>query len=175
MNLTENEFRDYLFENHQDSISSLVCGRREPIEWKGDNFPPISVLLQQIVEKKINEIIDGLESLVLSARELRLEKSGVSTTRIDLLGNSECIGLAIIELKKSKQTERQAFTELLAYANHFCSIFPGLTEHAINSILIAPMETRTVRDAFVQEVLGNNKSAAALIPSDENGKIKLTV
>lgn len=175
MNLTENEFRDYLFENHQDSISSLVCGRREPIEWKGDNFPPISVLLQKIVETKINEIIDGLESLVLSARELRLEKSGDSTTRIDLLGNSECIGLAIIELKKSKQTERQAFTELLAYANHFCSIFPGLTEHAINSILIAPMETRTVRDAFVQEVLGNNKSAAALIPSGEKGKIKLTV
>ncbi len=175
MNLTENEFRDYLFENHQDSISSLVCGRREPIEWKGNNFPPISVLLQQIVETKINEIIDGLESLVLSARELRLEKSGDSTTRIDLFGNSERIGLAIIELKKSKQTERQAFTELLAYANHFCSIFPGLTEHAINTILIAPMETRTVRDAFVQEVLGNNKSSAALIPSEENGKIKLTI
>ena len=175
MNLTENEFRDYLFENHQDSISCLICGRREPVEWKNNGFPPISVLLQQIVETKINEIIDGLESLVLSARELRLEKSGDSTTRIDLLGNSECIGLAIIELKKSKQTERQAFTELLAYANHFCSIFPGLTEHAINTILIAPMETRTVRDAFVQEVLGNNKSAAALIPSDVNGKIKLTV
>ena len=175
MQLTENELRDYLFENHQDSISDLVCGRREPVEWKGDNFPPISVLLQQIVETKINDIIDGLESLVLSARELRLEKSGDNTTRIDLLGNSECIGLAIIELKKSKQTERQAFTELLAYANHFCSIFPGLTEHSINTILIAPMETRTVRDAFVQEVLGNSKSSAALIPSEENGKIKLTV
>ena len=142
---------------------------------KAITFPPISVLLQQIVEANINEIIDGLESLVLSARELRLEKSGDSTTRIDLLGNSERIGLAIIELKKSNQIERQAFTELSAYGNHFCSIFPGLTEHAINTILIAPMETRTVRDAFVQEVLGNNKSSAALIPSEDNGKIKLTV
>ena len=60
MNLTENEFRDYLFENHQDSISNLVYGRREPVEWKGNKFPPISVLLRQIVETKINEIIDGL-------------------------------------------------------------------------------------------------------------------
>lgn len=175
MELSENEFRDYLFEKHNDSISELIHGKRDPVEWKGEGFPPISILLQQIVERNINEIIDGLESLILSARELRLEKVGDTTTRIDLLGNSECIGLAIIELKKSKQTERQAFTELLAYANHFCSIFPGLTEHAINTILIAPMETRTVRDAFVQEVLGNNKSSAALIPSDENGKIKLTV
>lgn len=175
MKLSENEFRDFLFENHRDSISNLIHGQRKPIEWKEGGFPPIRVLLQQIVETKINEIIDGLESLTLSARELRLEKSNDSTTRIDLLGNSEYIGLAIIELKKSKQTERQAFTELLAYANHFCSIFPALTEHAINAILISPMETRTVRDAFVQEILGNNKSVAAFIPSDENGRIKLTV
>lgn len=175
MQLSENEFRDYLFDNHKDSISDLIYGKRDPVEWNGDNFPPISILLQQIVETKINEIVDGLEALILSARELRLEKAGDSTTRIDLFGNSECIGLTIIELKKSKQTERQAFTELLAYANHFCSIFPGLTEHAINSILIAPMETRTVRDAFVQEVLGNNKSSAALIPTEENGIIKLKV
>lgn len=175
MQLKENELRDYLFEKHTDSVSNLIHGKRQPVEWKDGGFPPISILLQQIVERKINSIIDGLDSLILSAKELRLEKSGDATTRIDLLGNSECIGLTIIELKKSKQTERQAFTELLAYANHFCSIFPGLTEHAINTILIAPMETRTVRDAFVQEVLGNNKSSAAFIPSEENGVIKLTV
>lgn len=175
MQISENDFRDYLFERHSDSISSLIHGKREPVEWSGDGFPPISLLLQQMVERRINEIIDGLESMILIARELRLEKSGDTTTRIDLLGNSECIGLSIIELKKSKQTERQAFTELLAYVNHFCSTFPGLTEQAINTILIAPMETRTVRDAFVQEVLGNNKFSAALIPSDENGNIKLTV
>ncbi len=175
MRLSENEFRDYLFENHKESLSDLIFGRREPVEWNGEGFPPIRILLQQIVERKINYIIDGLESLVISARELRLEKAGDSTTRIDLFGNSECIGLSIIELKKSKQTERQAYTELLAYANHFCSIYPGLTETAINSILIAPMETRTVRDAFVQEILSNNKSSAALIPSEADGDIKLTV
>lgn len=175
MQITENEFRDFLFEKHQDSISDLVYGKRAPIEWEGDGFPPIRVLLQRVVETKINEIIDGLGELVLSAKEIKLKKSGDSTTRIDLLGNSECIGLAIIELKKSKQTERQAFTELLAYANHFCSIFPGLTESAINTILIAPMKTRTVRDAFVQEVLGNNKPSVALIPTEENGEIRLKV
>ncbi len=176
MKLSENEFRDYLFKNHKHTISELIHGKRQPVEWNNEDFPPISILLQQIVEKKINELVEGLDSLYLSAKELRLEKAGDSTTRIDLLGNSESIGLTIIELKKSKQTERQAFTELLAYANHFCSLFPGLNESAINTILIAPMETRIVRDAFVQEILGNNKSSVALIPIEEkDGSIKLNI
>ncbi|MBD2554625.1 hypothetical protein H6G51_15165 [Limnothrix sp. FACHB-708] len=176
MKLSENQLRDLIYEKHKESLFKIIKGRRDPIVWNGDGFPPISILLQQIVEEKINRIIDGLESLILSAKELRLEKQGNSTTRIDLFGNSECIGLTIIELKKSKQTERQAFTELLAYANHFYSIFPGLAEQGVNTILIAPMETRTVRDAFVQEVLWNNHSSAAFIPSEQdNGEIILTV
>ena len=119
MQLSEDDFRDYLFKNHKESLFDLIHGRRDPIEWNGEGFPPIRILLQQVVEKKINEIVDGLETLIISAKELRLEKAGDSTTRIDLFGNSECIGLTIIELKKSKQTERQTYTELLAYANHF--------------------------------------------------------
>jgi hypothetical protein len=175
MNFTENEFRDYLFENYRNSISDLIIGRRDPVSWTGDDFPPLSFLLQQISEQKINKIIDGLASLTIAAKELRLERGSDTTTRIDLFGDSEANGLTIIELKKSKQTERQAYTELLAYANHFCCIFPGLSEVAINSILIAPMESRTVRDAFLQELLINNKSTAALIPKQENDIITLTV
>lgn len=175
MDFSENEFRDYLFDNHKESIHELIVGRKDAVVWQGDGFPPISFLLQQIAEKKINSILDDLESLILTARELRLVKKNDSTTRIDLFGNSERGGLTIIELKKSKQTERQAYTELLAYANHFCSVFPGLREGAINSILIAPMETRTVKDAFTQELLNNNKSCAALTPKQENGKVSLEV
>lgn len=175
MQFTENEFRDYLFNNYKENISDLIVGRRDFVAWKGNGFPPFRFLLQQIAERRINKLLDSLKSLVITARELRLEKVGDSTTRLDLFGNSECNGITIIELKESKQTERQAFTELLAYANHFCSIFPGLKESSITSVLIAPMETRTVRDAFVQELVANNKSAVALTPKYDNGKITLTV
>jgi hypothetical protein len=175
MQFTENEFRDYLFNNHKENISDLIVGRRNPINWKSTEFPPLRFLLQKLAEQRINKLLDGLESLIITARELQLEKLGDSTTRLDLFGSSETNGITIIELKKSKQTERQAFTELLAYANHFCSIFPGLKESSITSVLIAPMETRTVRDAFVQELVANNKSLVALIPKDDNGKITLSV
>ena len=33
----------------------LIYGKREPVEWLGHGFPPISILLQQINETKINE------------------------------------------------------------------------------------------------------------------------
>lgn len=175
MNFSENEFRDYLFANYKENLSSLIIGRKDSIKWTEAEFPPIHFLLQEIAEKKINDILNNLECLILSAKELRLEKGGDSTTRIDLFGNAEGTGLYIIELKKSKQTERQAFTELLAYANHFCSIFPGLKESSLTSILVAPMETRTVRDAYVQELVTNNKNVLALIPEEKNGVIKLKV
>ncbi len=175
MKFSENEFRDFLFCYHKENLSSIIIGKREPVAWEEDGFPPIHFLMQHMAEKRINEILDSLECLILTAKELRLEKGNDSTTRIDLFGNSEIAGLTIIELKKSRQTERQSFTELLAYSNHFCSIFSGLNENSITSILIAPMETRIVRDSYVQELLINKKKTLALIPKEEDGKIILEV
>lgn len=175
MDISENEFRDFLFNNHRENFSTIITGRREPVDWPSEDFPPLHILLQQRSEKKINEALDNLEDMVLGARELRLTRDSDSTTRIDLVGNSESTGLTIIELKKSKQTERQAFSELLAYSNHFCTIFPGLKESSLTSILVAPMETRTTRDAYTQELVSNNKCILALIPKYENGKAELSV
>ncbi|MDF3239312.1 hypothetical protein [Pseudomonas veronii] len=175
MDISENEFRDFLFNNHRENFSTIIVGRREPIDWPDENFPPLHILLQQRSERKINEALDNLEGMVLGASELRLTRESDSTTRIDLVGNSESSGLTIIELKKSKQTERQAFSELLAYSNHFCTVFPGLKESSLTSILVAPMETRTTRDAYAQELVSNNKCILALVPKYENGKAQLSV
>lgn len=175
LTLKENDFRDYLFEHHKEDLASLIVSKRNSVEWKSECFPPIHFLLQQRAEKKINEILEQLECLVLTAKELRLERNALHPTRIDLFGNSDSTGITIIELKKSDQTERQAFTELLAYSNYFCSIFPGLTESAITSVLVAPMMTRTVKDAYVQEVVFNNENLVALIPHEKEGKFTLEV
>ncbi|PBQ22003.1 hypothetical protein CCL08_01655 [Pseudomonas congelans] len=175
MDISENEFRDFLFEKHSHDISSIIKGRREPVAWLSDSFPPMHILLQQRAEKKINEALDNLEDLILVGKELRLTRASDSTTRIDLVGNSESSGLTIIELKKSKQTERQAFSELLAYSNHFCTIFPGLKENSVTSVLVAPMETRTIRDAYAQELVSNNKCILSLIPEHDNSTAELVV
>ena len=61
MNIGENEFRDFLFANHKQDISTLIAGRRDAVIWTGDEFPPLSFLLQQKTEIKINEILDSIE------------------------------------------------------------------------------------------------------------------
>lgn len=175
ISISENQFRDHLFKHHKENLSKLITGRRDPIKWTKDGFPSIQFLLQLRAEKKINEILDNLKELVLTAKELRLERNTPHPTRVDLFGNSASTGITIIELKKSEQTERQAFTELLAYSNHFCSIFPGLKESSITSILVAPMETRTAKDGYVQELVSNSKNILALIPHQNGNDFILEV
>ena len=112
--------------------------------------------------------------LVLDGKEVRLAREGDSTTRVDLLGHLEEDGdLVIIELKKSYQTERQAFNQLLAYASHFCTLFPLLTESSFTLILIAPMEERGVRDAFAQELIINEKNIIAFQPEITGDSVSL--
>jgi hypothetical protein len=175
MELSENSFRELLYQNHKNDLPELIIGVREPIQWSNSDFPPIHILMQQKAEERINQLIDDIVEMELLAKELRLNKTGNATTRIDLFGQSENAGVIIIELKRDKQTERQSFTELLAYANHFCSIFPGTTEASVTSILIAPMKSRTVRDAYVQELVINRKNVLALIPEVDGNNISLSV
>src|SRR5690606_34183659 len=137
---TENEIRDLLFDLHKSNIHSLIVQTRKPLALPPDRFPSIAQLLQYRTETKINKMIENLETLQLDGKEVRLVRDSDSTTRIDLLGSIADSGdLVIIELKKSDQTERQAFNELLGYANHFCTLFPPLSESSLQSILIAPM------------------------------------
>lgn len=174
--MKENEIRDFLFKNHRDDLHSLIVGTRAPLALPQDTFPSIAQLLQNRSEAKINKMIENLESLQLDGKEVRLVRDSDSTTRIDLLGSIADSGdLVIIELKKSGQTERQAFNELLGYSNHFCTLFSPLSESSIQSILIAPMEGRGVRDALAQELIINKKNALALIPRVDRGKIVLEV
>ena len=172
--MTENEVRDLLFKKHKDDLHTLIIQVREPLALPPDTFPRIAQLLQNRTETKINKIIENLETLQLDGKEVRLVRDSDTTTRIDLLGSiSDSGDLVIIELKKSDQTERQAFTELLGYTNHFCTLFPPLSESSLQSILIAPMEGRGVRDALAQELIINEKNVLALIPKIDGEKITL--
>lgn len=173
--MRENDIRDYLFEKHKTSLSSLVRSRVKPVATAKEAFPRISELLCARTEAKIDAMVEQLELLTLQGKEVRLVRDDDSSTRIDLLGHLEGYGhLVIIELKKSGQTERQSFTELLAYANHFCTLFPSLSETSFMSVLIAPMQGRGVRDALAQELIVNGKNTLGLIPTFDGDTLTLT-
>ena len=163
--MNETEFRDLLFREHRENLFDLInFDVQRPAQEKGEMLK-VAELLKSRTENRLHSRIRRIQELILDGKEVRLAREGDSTTRVDLLGHLEEDGdLVIIELKKSYQTERQAFNELLAYANHFCTLFPFLTESSFTSMLIAPMEGRGVRDAFAQELIINEKNIIALQP-----------
>ncbi|RSO00927.1 hypothetical protein [Acinetobacter pittii] len=165
MKIHENALRDILYNDYKNTFHKRVVGLKANNEIKIDDLYNFPDLLKKQTEEKINTLVESLNNFEFIGREIRLKKENASTTRIDLVGMTIDQGPVIVELKKSTQTEREAFTELLAYSNYFCSLFPGASEStSVISILIAPMETRIVQDAYFQELILNNKNIIALIP-----------
>jgi hypothetical protein len=137
------------------------------------------VILWNIVAARVNDYIEELRSLVVVAQSVELEKKDNATITMDLLGRFlGNPGLAIIELKKGNRTEREAFTELLGYANHVATIFPGSTRDDIALVLLAPMQARIAREAYLQSLLFDNRKVVVLQVSfrDPNdiGTLRLT-
>lgn len=123
-----------------------------------------SVLYSNIMEE-YKSAFDSISRMDLFGDETRLEKIGDSTIRADFLGAlGGDNGLVVCELKKSNQTERQAFTELMAYANHLRNKFAPMGRRDIMYLLIAPMEERIVREAVLNTILYDRNRILALIP-----------
>lgn len=165
MKIHENKLREIIYSEYKYNFFDRIIGIKTPDEINVSDLYNFSSLLKKQTEEKINRLVQDLVDIEFIGQEILLKKENSSTTRIDLVAMTLDNGPAIIELKKSKQTEREAFTELLAYSNYFCSLFPGASEStSVISILIAPMETRIVKDAYFQELMLNNKNIIALIP-----------
>lgn len=82
---------------------------------------------------------------------------------LDLLGTNED-GLFILELKINRAAERNAFTELLAYSNYISSLFPGAGEKDIFNILVAPIEAKIAKQAYLYDLLISDRNIVLYQP-----------
>jgi len=177
---SEAEIQDYLWKNRERFAELLVSPDNLDEFELLDDFSNLTAhtLLRNRITKKLKSAFNKLYSIELIGREVPLEQQSNSTIRADFLvvfpGNT---GLGIIELKKSAQTERQAFTELLAYSNHLTTLFPTMSREDSVYILISPMTTRICRDALLQSLTFDNRNIVALMPTlgnpEDLGSLKL--
>lgn len=173
MNFSEKEIQLHIWnnrENFMDLVDQLTGLDEIETSYELYNLLPQNLLWNR-VSSQIKNIFNQLHSLNIFAVEVPLGKDNDSTIRADFLGYFPgSPGVAIIELKKSEQTERQSFTELLAYSNHLSLIFPGLSRDDVLYILISPMKTRIAREAVVQSLAFDNRKIIAFMPrlEDEN-------
>lgn len=175
--MTEHQIQTYLWDN-RDRWEELIERIDFPQKYTFDDTEesiysrsPDKVIFNEVVDR-YSKIYNQLFGLSLFGCEVPLKKNGDSTIRADLLGIIEGVsGIAIIEIKKSAQTERQAFTELFAYASHLQAIFPTMTDDDIHYVLISPMEERIVREASITSFLFDEKPVFAFIPTYENDDV----
>jgi len=168
---SEKEIQNHIWNNRDNFGNFLV----DPIGLEETTFNndlsdvTAQALVKNRIMKKLSEFHAKLFSLELIGCEVPLEQDSNSTIRADFLATFPGdTGIGIIELKKSSQTERQAFTELLAYSNHLTTLFPGMSREDSVYVLISPMTTRIARDAVIQTLTFDNRIIIPLIPIFEN-------
>jgi hypothetical protein len=171
---TENEIQNYIWsvrDNWADLVEPFIPPSPLYLFSKDlDDISPEKLIYNSTIQR-LQAIYNSVTKIDLIGVEVPLTKLDDSTIRADFLGaNSTEIGITIIELKKSRQTERQAFTELFAYGNHCLDLFPTMTKNDINYVLISPMEERIVREAFIYSLMFEHKPIFAFVPHWNNSQ-----
>lgn len=177
--MKEKDIQEYIWKRRGDFNKILQSAelpqRPDKSPWE---YSPTEILYYHLIDK-YKGIWEAIEGLDMFGCEVPLKKDGDSTIRADFLGILEGEnGIVIVELKKSEQTERQAYTELLAYGNHIRNLFPPMCKADVVYLLIAPMKERIVREATVHTILYDHNSVCALIPSwddDDISTLKLNL
>lgn len=177
MSVTEKEIQLYIW-GLKDKWKALIepVDFPEPVSYTDDEMgiygiKPEEVLLDQVTAR-LKEMDGYVRDASLMGCEVYLKKNQDSTIRADLLcASAGRAGFGIIEIKKSAQTERQAYTELLGYGNHINGLFPGMSTEDLTYILISPMEERIVREATILSLLLDEKPVYCLIPKWEGDDV----
>jgi hypothetical protein len=165
---TEQEIQDYIWD-HRDAwaglLDPIILPARHTFAENLSDVTPSRILFNKTIDR-LQDLDGHVRNLILLGSEVRLERANDSTIRADLLGVSpDRPGFTIVELKKpDTSTEREAFTQLLGYGNHVAAVFPLMSKEDLVYVLIAPMATRIVRDAFVHALMFEGKKVFALTP-----------
>ncbi|QEM03734.1 hypothetical protein DIU31_009490 [Mucilaginibacter rubeus] len=176
INFSEKEIQEHIWKYKDDFYEIIGEFELPPLYQFNHNEQSIEELtsdkiLFNIIIERIRNIFEDLQSLRLFGNEVSLGNIGETKIRADFLGKAEGIpGIYIVELKKDGQTERQAFTELLAYANQINAKFPSHSRDDNVFILICPMYGKTIEDAFLQSLVFDKRKICILHPifEDEN-------
>jgi hypothetical protein len=90
---------------------------------------------------------------------------------LDLLGTHED-GLFVLELKIDRSAERNAFSELFAYSNYIAGIFALSGHQDITNVLVANLDNKITKQAFLYDLLINERDIIVYRPSFPGGNLE---
>lgn len=179
--MTEKEIQQFLW-NNRANWAEIIDPLKLPPHYRFaadlSDISPKKLLYNRLLDE-LSETYNFVKYMDLIGYEVPLEKKSEPIIRADLLGAYPGRpGIAVIELKKGTRSERESFTELLAYSNHLLNLFPTACNRDIVLILVAPMNSRIVREALLHSILFTGQRAFALVPyftssQGENSSLRL--
>lgn len=171
--MTEKQIQDYIWEKRECFADLLEQPQFHKIKIDKPAYASPSDILYNMVIERYEKLWTTMNNLSLFGCEVSLTEEGKSTMRTDFLAN-RCgdDGIVIIELKKSNQTARQAYTELLAYGSYLRTKFTPMSGGDIINVLISPVGERIVEQATINTLIYDNNQVCLFIPRYDDNDIK---
>lgn len=103
--------------------------------------------------------------------KIKLPTDNTRPMELDLIGTHED-GLFVLELKVERSAERNAFSELLAYSNYIAGMFALSGHQDITNVLVANIDNKITKQAFLYDLLINERDIIVYRPSFSNGNLE---
>ena len=170
--MNEKQIQNYIWEKRESFADLLVTPQFPKVKFENPAFASPSDVLYNMVIDRYKKLWESISDIGFFGCEVSLTEEGQSTMRTDFLAN-RCgdDGIVVIELKKSDQTARQAYTELLAYGSYLRTKFTPMSGGDIIYVLISPIGERIVEQATINTLIYDNNKVCLLVPKYENNDI----
>ncbi len=170
--MTEKQIQNYIWEKRKNFADLLVAPQFQKVNIENPTYASPSDVLYNMVINRYEKLWDTMNEISFFGCEVPLTEEGKSTMRTDFLAN-RCgnDGIVVVELKRSDQTARQAYTELLAYGSYLRTKFTPMSGDDIIYVLISPVGERIVEQATINTLIYDNNKVCLLIPKYDDGDI----
>ena len=131
--------------------------------------------LWRVIKAKAFEKLEGLHRTIrygeFIGSKIKLPIDDTRPMELDLLGQHED-GLFILELKVGRSAERNAFSEMFAYSNYIAEMFALSGHKDIANVLIAKLEVKITRQAFLYDLLIMDRNIIVYTPEFPDGTLE---
>lgn len=149
-----------------DARLTLVADGDDP---EGEEFALWKIIKQRVIER-LERIHRSVRYGSFIGTKVKLPIDGSRPMELDLLGAHED-GIFVLELKVDRSSERNAFSELLAYSHYIAQMFAMSGPEDITNILVAPMDVKITRQAFLYDLIVANRNIIVYNPVLKDGTL----
>lgn len=174
-NFSENQVHEYLYQQGLEALIEDVAEIDVVLEARAPMEEDVEFELWRILKARAVEKIEALHDSIRYGRflgsKIKLPTDNKRPMELDLFGEHED-GLFILELKVDRSAERNAFSELLAYSNYIAGIFPLSGHKDITNVLVANIDNKITRQAFLYDLLINDRNVIVYKPVFSDGTLQ---